>query len=46
MLGVVASAVNTVIVLFAEAPADFEQNYPELSNKMRSAYAAAYPDVF
>jgi hypothetical protein len=42
-LGPIASAVNTVIVLFAEAPADFQQNYPELSNQMRTAWMGVYP---
>lgn len=43
ILSTVASGVNTVIVLFAEAPAEFQQNYPELSNRMRETWAAAFP---
>ena len=42
-MGVIASAVNTTIVLFADAPAEFEKHYPELSNEMREAYSVAHP---
>lgn len=42
-LSVIASSVNAVIVLFAEGPADFEKNYPELSAEMRQAYSVAHP---
>jgi hypothetical protein len=42
-MGSIASAVNAVIVLFAEAPAEFQQNYPELSNQMRTAWSDAFP---
>ena len=38
MMSVVGSAVNTVIVCFAEAPAEFEQNHPVLSLEMRGAW--------
>ena len=40
----IASAVNTVIVCFAEGPAEFEANHPELSRKMRECWLAFYPD--
>jgi len=43
MMSVVASAINTVIVLFAEAPAEFQTNHPELSNDMRAAWSQAWP---
>lgn len=43
MLSVLGSGVNTVIVLFAEAPAEFERNYPELSRKMREIWSTIYP---
>ena len=43
VMGVISSAVNASIVLFAEAPAEFERNYPELSREMRSAYGEAHP---
>lgn len=45
MLSPVASGVDTVIVLFAEAPTEFQSNHAELSNSMRSAWMAAYPDI-
>merc|ERR1740139_1328013 len=43
LLSAIDSAVLAVIVLFAEAPAEFESNYPELSQDMRKAYAKAHP---
>jgi len=42
-LSVVDSSVNTVLVCFAEAPAEFEENHPELSSQMRSAWREVYP---
>ena len=45
MLSVVASAVNATIVLFAEAPADFQTNHPVLSENMQAAYTEAYPSL-
>jgi len=43
LMSCVASSVNATIVLFAEAPAEFEQNHPELSSQMRAAWQKAYP---
>lgn len=43
LMGTIASAVNAVIVLFAEGPAEFQQNHPELSNKMREVWSQLYP---
>merc|ERR1719410_459466 len=43
MLTAVASGVNTVIVCFADAPAEFQTNHPELSNRMRQTYRSAFP---
>eukprot|EP00814_Leptocylindrus_danicus_P004022 CAMPEP_0116014202 /NCGR_PEP_ID=MMETSP0321-20121206/6149_1 /TAXON_ID=163516 /ORGANISM="Leptocylindrus danicus var. danicus, Strain B650" /LENGTH=515 /DNA_ID=CAMNT_0003483833 /DNA_START=77 /DNA_END=1624 /DNA_ORIENTATION=+ len=43
LMGTISSAVNTVIVLFAEAPAEFDQNHNELSRKMRAAYLEYHP---
>jgi len=43
MLTVVGGAVNTTIVCFAEAPAEFQANHPILSNQMRAAWNNAYP---
>lgn len=43
LLSVVDSSVNTVLVSFAEAPAEFEENHPELSSAMREAWRQVYP---
>lgn len=43
LMSVVASAVNTVIVCFAESPAEFDQNHPHLSAEMRAAWRQAWP---
>lgn len=45
MFSVVASSVNATIILFAEAPAEFQTNHPALSENMRAAYLEAYPDL-
>eukprot|EP00566_Odontella_aurita_P000653 CAMPEP_0113560250 /NCGR_PEP_ID=MMETSP0015_2-20120614/19329_1 /TAXON_ID=2838 /ORGANISM="Odontella" /LENGTH=546 /DNA_ID=CAMNT_0000461939 /DNA_START=158 /DNA_END=1800 /DNA_ORIENTATION=+ /assembly_acc=CAM_ASM_000160 len=44
MMSVVGSGVNAVLVCFAEAPAEFQQNHPELSERMRETWLAAFPD--
>jgi uncharacterized protein YacL len=46
MMAVVGSGVSTAIVCFAEAPAEFEANHPELSLEMRSAWQQAWPTEF
>jgi len=43
LFGTISSAVNAVIVLFAEGPAEFQRNHPELSNKMREVWNQIYP---
>jgi len=43
MLSVVDSSVNTVLVSFAEAPEEFQQNHPKLSGEMRDAWRLVYP---
>lgn len=43
LLSVVDSSVNTVLVSFAEAPAEFEENHPQLSSEMRDAWRLVYP---
>lgn len=43
LMTTIGSGVNAVIVLFAEAPAEFQQNYPELSSKMREVWSQVYP---
>jgi len=45
IMSVVASAVNTVIVCYAEDPAAFQMNHPILSGQMREAWVQAYPGV-
>jgi len=46
MMSIVASAVNTVIVCFAEAPNEFEQNHRWLSDELRVAWRSMYPEEF
>jgi len=43
LLSTIASGVNTVIVMFADAPREFESNHPELSQKMREIWEQFYP---
>lgn len=43
LLSIVASGVNTVIVMFADAPAELQRNYPEISSKMRETWSSIYP---
>lgn len=45
ILSVVGSGVNTVIVCYAEDPAIFEVNHPQLSSTMRHAWVQAWPDI-
>jgi hypothetical protein len=44
MMGVVLSAVDTVIVSFAEAPQEFETNHPALCQQMMTAWRQVYPE--
>lgn len=46
LFGLISSAVNTVIVCFAEAPAEFQANHPQLSQQMVLAWREAYPTEF
>ena len=43
LLSTISSGVNTVIVMFADAPQEFQQNHPELSSKMREKWEEFYP---
>lgn len=43
-MNVVSSAVDTVVVCFAEAPDEFDENHPELSGAMNDAFALAWPE--
>jgi Plasma-membrane choline transporter len=45
ILSVVGSGVNTVIVCYAEDPAAFQLNHPQLSTDMREAWVKAWPDL-
>lgn len=44
LMTVVLSAVDTVIVSFAEAPTEFEMNHPALSQNMIVKWQEVYPD--
>jgi hypothetical protein len=46
LFSLVSSAVNSVIVCYAEAPAEFQANHPQLSEQMRAAWREAYPVDF
>lgn len=46
LLSVVSSAVNTIIVCYAEDPGSFDTNHFELSNRMRQSWRVAFPDDF
>ena len=43
MMGVVLSAVDTVIVCYAECPSEFETNHPALCQQMMTAWRQVYP---
>lgn len=46
LMSVVTSAVDTVVVAFAEAPMDFERNHPGLSSQLVDAWRKVYPEEF
>ena len=46
IFSVVNAAADTIIVLFAEAPSEFQQNHPTLAIEMNQAWTDAYPDMF
>jgi hypothetical protein len=46
IFNVVNAATDTIIVLFAEAPTEFQQNHPVLAAEMNEAWLKAYPDMF
>jgi hypothetical protein len=43
LMSTIASSVDTVIVLFAEAPNEFERNHPDLSRRMRETWRQTFP---
>jgi hypothetical protein len=46
LFSVVSSAVNTVIVLYAEAPNEFQSNHREHATEMLQAWRQAWPSEF
>lgn len=46
LMTIVSSALNTVIVCYAEAPAEFQANHPELADEMRASWSQAWPAEF
>lgn len=46
LMSIVSSAVNTIIVCYAEAPQEFQKNNPELFEQMRISWRQAYPQEF
>lgn len=45
LMSVVGSAADTVLVCFAESPAEFEANHPVLSRELRAAWREAWPEL-
>eukprot|EP00978_Attheya_sp_CCMP212_P014217 scaffold36176_cov48-Attheya_sp.AAC.2 len=45
VLGVVSSAVDAIIVCFAEAPGEFKENHPAIAQEMQMTWDAAWPTV-
>lgn len=43
-MSIVGGSVNTVIVCYADAPAEFQRNHPALSDKMRETWRGSFPD--
>jgi hypothetical protein len=43
-MSIVCIAVDTVIVSFAEAPAELQTNHPVLSRQMMTAWRQVYPE--
>jgi hypothetical protein len=39
LVGVVGSAVNTILVCFAAGPFEFDKNHPRLSREMREVWS-------
>jgi hypothetical protein len=43
LFAIITSSVNAVIVCFAGSPLEFEQNHPDLSSEMCSAWREVWP---
>ena len=46
VMGLLSSAVDSIIVCFAEAPNEFAESHPSLAQEMQSAWSAAWPEEF
>lgn len=46
LMSIVSSAVNTVIVCYAEAPQEFQKQHPNLSEQMCVSWRQAFPSHF
>ncbi len=44
-MGLLSSAVDSVIVCFAEAPQEFNETHPELAEEMNKTWRDAWPDI-
>jgi hypothetical protein len=44
-IAAVASTIKTVIVCYAEAPAEFHIHHPDLSRQVRSSLVQSWPDI-
>ena len=46
IMGLLSSAVDSIIVCFAEAPTEFMDSHPALAQEMQTAWSAAWPEEF
>ena len=46
VMGLLSSAVDSIIVCFAEAPIEFAESHPSLAQEMQTAWSAAWPEEF
>ena len=46
VFGVLVSAVDSIVVLYAEAPNELKENHPQLAQEMEVTWTQAWPDVF
>jgi len=45
MMGVLSSAVDTVLVCYCEAPRELQENHPDISRELETTWATAWPDT-
>ena len=43
---VILSSIDTILVLFAEAPQEFHANHPALARELQDAWTQTFPDIF